>query len=623
VQEEKEEKDKQEDSGLGVGLELGGLEPGVVYVDIGDDVVPPPPTLSRAPSQLRPTPHVVQRPYEAFFTALVRMGFAEDDADRVLSVECESIEVAVERILNGFQPPAINNNNNNNNNNNSNNSNSDVRGLDSDDEEESRSIIGAIPPNHWPCPMCTYHNSNASRACEICATDNPQPPLDIVIDDLDANGNRPASPLPPQDMDDILDHAFGGPGRLRPIRPIRVNNPNPNPNRIIRINNPNNPNLNVVLNRRGPPTPAPSMPRPQVVHVSAPEDVCMVCYEPLKLVDQKPNKDKDQAEKKEDKEKEKEEKQEAEEENKETEAAEGEKEKDESKEEKKEEKAEEKEKEDEEEACVVKSVCRHNCCNDCWEAYLMDRINDGRVAKIECPDVGCKRPLTEQEITSRIPEDGVAKYEKFAEAARLALDPNARWCPTPNRETVMFGSNGKPRLKCPKCAFELCFKCSEPWHGRRSCEKNGEDVMSAYKRQNNVKLCPSCRVPTERSEGCNHMTCSRCRHEWCWMCRGKYSSIHYNPFNIFGCPGLQDGGLTWLGDDSCFGVNCGCGCGVLGFFKRILFRLLLLALVPPLVVVAFFLCAVPYGLCCVCVPAIWQCFTNCCCPPAHVRARRR
>ena len=39
----------------------------------------------------------------------------------------------------------------------------------------------------------------------------------------------------------------------------------------------------------------------------------------------------------------------------------------------------------------------------------------------------------------------------------------------------------------------------------------------------NTKSCPKCQRPIQKNAGCMHMTCTQCRHEWCWVCAGPWS----------------------------------------------------------------------------------------------------
>ena len=49
-----------------------------------------------------------------------------------------------------------------------------------------------------------------------------------------------------------------------------------------------------------------------------------------------------------------------------------------------------------------------------------------------------------------------------------------------------------------------------------------------YVKSHNTKKCPGCNAWTDKIDGCNHITCKKCKYEWCWLCLKKYESNHYS-----------------------------------------------------------------------------------------------
>ena len=93
-------------------------------------------------------------------------------------------------------------------------------------------------------------------------------------------------------------------------------------------------------------------------------------------------------------------------------------------------------------------------------------------------------------------------------------------------EKVAVGS-GITTVKC-SCGHPFCFRCGDEAHEPCGCNQL---VEWAHKCQNesetanwilaNTRKCPACNARIEKNQGCNHMTCRHCRHEFCWVCMSK------------------------------------------------------------------------------------------------------
>ena len=185
----------------------------------------------------------------------------------------------------------------------------------------------------------------------------------------------------------------------------------------------------------------------------------------------------------------------------------------------------------------VRLPCKHNFCIDCWTEYLKEKINNANVYKISCMEHKCGYILEEKFVKSIIGEDAtlLEKYEKFLTRKKL-MDSNKKikFCPIPDCD----GYAEKKKSKYVTCNFghEFCFECGQQPHGKKKCAKVIDEGFEEWKSHTLVKRCPYCKFWTEKNEGCNHMTCSQCKYQWCWICEKECVIGHYN----FGpCKGMH------------------------------------------------------------------------------------
>jgi len=178
--------------------------------------------------------------------------------------------------------------------------------------------------------------------------------------------------------------------------------------------------------------------------------------------------------------------------------------------------------------------CQHTFCHPCWQDYLQTKVRSGyQGIDAACMQSGCNMRVghdTFEKFLKPSPKD-LETYWKWLCKSFTDNSKNVAWCPNyqcnlcceRTDETRMLYE-----LKC-ECGTEFCFKCSKVSHMPCDCETAEQWNIKANAESENVtwiaantKSCPGCHRNIEKNQGCNHMTCAQCRHEFCWICMGDW-----------------------------------------------------------------------------------------------------
>ncbi|XP_064078819.1 E3 ubiquitin-protein ligase RNF19B-like isoform X2 [Macrobrachium nipponense] len=199
--------------------------------------------------------------------------------------------------------------------------------------------------------------------------------------------------------------------------------------------------------------------------------------------------------------------------------------------------------------------CPHSACLPCLKQYLKVEITESRV-NISCPQ--CHELMHPTDIHQIVDNALLSyKFEDFMLRRVLSMDPDTRWCPAPDcgYAVVASGCAGCPKLKCerPGCGTYFCYHCKAEWHPNQTCDmaraqRSPNVLLSSFNHlhdiQNSegVKACPRCQVLIMKMDdgSCNHMTCSVCGAEFCWLCMKEISDLHY----------LSPSGCTFWGKET-------------------------------------------------------------------------
>lgn len=188
--------------------------------------------------------------------------------------------------------------------------------------------------------------------------------------------------------------------------------------------------------------------------------------------------------------------------------------------------------------------CEHSYCTDCITQHIIHAIASENSESVRCPTPECKKPLGPQDTNALLADNTPikTKLSQLQFKTWLMQQKNRAACPTPNCPFIFINERTDQfTMQCPSCKNIYCAKCNAPHCARISCEqakenktviadKEGQEKATQRWKEQNSRPCPQCNVSIEKSEGCNHMKCRTCKHEFCWQCMQPYEVKGHGPF---------------------------------------------------------------------------------------------
>lgn len=171
-------------------------------------------------------------------------------------------------------------------------------------------------------------------------------------------------------------------------------------------------------------------------------------------------------------------------------------------------------------------------CDGCMYAYVRSTWNMG--TDIQCPE--CSTLLSHDAIETILLNNGdtilYERYIKLNFERSLENNPDFVWCAHGcGSGQLREGPTVNSRIQCVYCHRLTCFTHKCPWHEGVTCKEYGMPQTDRQQHANqrwidgHTKKCPKCHVHIEKNAGCDHMTCYKCKYEFCWECFVAYATI--------------------------------------------------------------------------------------------------
>uniref|UniRef100_A0AAY4BKK0 RBR-type E3 ubiquitin transferase n=1 Tax=Denticeps clupeoides TaxID=299321 RepID=A0AAY4BKK0_9TELE len=177
--------------------------------------------------------------------------------------------------------------------------------------------------------------------------------------------------------------------------------------------------------------------------------------------------------------------------------------------------------------------CQHVFCKACWEQYCTVLVKDGIGVGISCMAQDCSLQTPDDFVLPLLPGDELKeKFRRYLFRDYVESHVQLQLCPGADCPMVIQVQEPRARrVQCSRCCEVFCFKCRQMYHAPTDCAtirkwltKCADDSETANYISAHTKDCPKCNICIEKNGGCNHMQCSKCKHDFCWMCLGDWKT---------------------------------------------------------------------------------------------------
>ncbi|KAK3143827.1 hypothetical protein QOZ80_4AG0305490 [Eleusine coracana subsp. coracana] len=155
----------------------------------------------------------------------------------------------------------------------------------------------------------------------------------------------------------------------------------------------------------------------------------------------------------------------------------------------------------------IQLSCQHLFCVKCMETLCKMHVKEGSVFQLVCPGHKCNASTPPHLLKKLLSKEEFERWDRLT--LKKALDSME----------AMFNYGRKDSASAAS--------------GRISLREMEREMLTIQKLCKDIQLCPKCRMPIIKSEGCNKMSCGNCGQLLCFRCGRAISG--YDHFWSEGC----------------------------------------------------------------------------------------